>query len=205
MFKAILFDLDGTLIDSEPWHKKAELEILRSLGLDIVHEDIAMYVGNTMPVMLAGLNERFSCCMTLEDFVEAQKPVLGKYVEEHIELFPDVPPCLDRLNGHATAVVTSSLEWYVLAVRKKLGTISHLFETLVCQKDVQLGKPHPEPYLLASERLGVAPGDCLVIEDSVNGVRSGKAAGCYVVGIDREGHGHLVEADRVVASLEELF
>lgn len=204
MLRAILFDLDGTLIDSEPWHKKAELEVFNALGLEVGPDDISMYVGNTLPFMLEDLSKRFGKRITQDEFIEAQQPVLGKHIDEDIQLFPDVRPMLARLSGVLTAVVTSSVEWYVSAIRRRFPELEPVFGTLVCEKDVSNGKPHPEPFVLAANLLGLPTSECMVVEDSVNGVKAGKLAGCFVVGIDREGHGRLGEADRVVKSLFEL-
>ncbi|MBI5705828.1 MAG: HAD family phosphatase [Armatimonadetes bacterium] len=205
MIKGILFDLDGTLIDSEPWHKKAELEAFHAMGLAIEKEDISMYVGTTLPRMLEDLNARFSSSLTVESFTKTQKPILSGYIARQIQVFPDVLPFLPRIRERRAAIVTSSVEWYVEAVRKRFaGEIGHLFETLVCERDVVFGKPHPEPFLLGASRLGLETCDCAAFEDSVNGVRSAKAAGCYVIGVDRERHGHLVEAEEVVGSLADV-
>lgn len=205
MIKGILYDLDGTLIDSEPWHKKAELEAFRAMGLSIVKEDISMYVGTTLPRMLEDLNARFGGGLTIEGFTHTQKPILSDYIANYIQVFPDVAPFLARVAHVKSAIVTSSVEWYVEAIRQRFtDELGHLFETLVCEKDVVFGKPHPEPFLLGARRLGLATKECVVFEDSVNGVRSAKAAGCYVIGVDRERHGHLVEADQVVTSLGDF-
>jgi len=202
--KAILFDLDGTLVDSEPWHKKAELQVFNQLGLAVTAEDIGHYVGITMPKMLEDLHLRFGKRISLEEFIEAEMPILSEYIAIEMSVFEDVPAFLLSLNEKRMAVVTSSVTWYVEAIRKRFSEIEPAFQVLVCESDVKIGKPDPEPYLLAANRVGFQPAACLVLEDSVNGVRSGVAAGCTVIGVDRENLGHLGEAHRVVRSLNEI-
>lgn len=202
--EAFLLDLDGTIVDSEPWHKKAEILTFARFGLDLKIEDLMGFTGMTLGAMLQGVGQKFGKRILVEDFLVIQKPLFRKIIDDEIELFPDALRFLTRFENKRKAMVTSSLPWYLEAVSTKHAILIDAFEMRICAADVENGKPHPEPFLLAASRLGVKPAKCIAVEDSANGVRSAKEAGCYVVGIDREGHGHLNHADRVVTSFDEL-
>ena len=203
-YEVFLLDLDGTLVDSEPWHKKAEIMTFSRFGLDLQVDDLTGFTGMTLGQMLEGIGQRFWKHIFVDDFLEVQQPLFRKIIDDEIELFPDAARFLERFDKTRKAMVTSSLPWYLEAVSTKHPILIDAFELRICAADVESGKPHPEPFQLAASRMAVEPATCVAIEDSANGVRSAKEAGCYVVGIDREGHGHLGHADRVVASLDEL-
>lgn len=202
--EAFLLDLDGTIVDSEPWHKKAEILTFARFGLELQIEDLMGFTGMTLGAMLMGVGEKFGKRILVEDFLEIQKPLFRKIIGDEIELFPDALRFLTRLEKKRKAMVTSSLPWYLEAVSTKHPVLIDAFELRICAADVESGKPHPEPFQLAATRLGVEPANCVAVEDSANGVRSAKEAGCNVIGIDREGHGHLSHADRVVTSFDEI-
>ncbi len=202
---AYLFDLDGTIVDSEPWHKLAEIEAFAHFGIELDETILNPYMGNTLPVLVEGINNQFGRKITVDEFLEIEQPILQHYIEQKLEMFADARNLISILAKFKKAIVTSSMEWYLNSVLERFPVLKLEFDVHICQADVQNGKPHPEPYLLAAQRLNVDPESCVVFEDSKNGVASGNAAGCWVVGIDRERIGHLSEADRVVSSLNEPY
>lgn len=204
MFEAVLFDLDGTLIDSEPWHKKSELEIYNSLGANLAIEDLYPFTGNTLPRLLSGLGELTGITLTEDEFRTRSQSLLGEYVKTKIEPFEDAARAIDLCSHLPCAVVTSSMRWYFEAVRIRHGCLFESMRATVVGDDVKFGKPDPEPYLMAAEMLCVDPRKCLVIEDSLNGVRSGMAAGCTTWHVHR-GHEPILESHRFGATLDELF
>lgn len=201
---AFLLDLDGTLVDSEPSHKKSEVIALARFGLQLRTEDLFEFTGMTLAAMLGRVRDRWGVHILVEDFLEVQKPTFRKIIAQEIDMFPDAIRFLSRFEGARMAIVTSSLLWYLEAVSEKHPILIDAFELRVCAADVESGKPHPEPFQLAAARLGVDPTRTVAIEDSANGVRSAKAAGTFTIGIDRSGHGHLDEADATVATLDAI-
>lgn len=202
---AYLFDLDGTLIDSEPSHKHAEIETFKLFGIEVVESDLDPFMGTTLPAMLEGLGKVKGFSIDPEEFRRVEEPLLSSYFSTRIKPFDDALELVASLNGAQMALVTSSMRWYL---EKAVATFHFLssFSVVVCQSDVKEGKPNPEAYLLAASRLGVEPSRCLVIEDSVNGVRAGIAAGAQVLGIDRNGRNHLAAiASRTVQDLRVLI
>ncbi len=200
---AYLLDLDGTLIDSEPYHKAAEVAAFGRMGLEITPEDLMPCTGLTLDAMLDFVHATFGLRTTVDAFLEVQRPEFTKIIESSIDLFDDGMQFLENCQV-PMAIVTSSLPWYVEAVTRKHPILLEKTRALVCAADITNGKPHPEPFLTGAARLNVDPARCVAVEDSVNGVRSAKAAGCFVIGMDREGHGLLGEADRVVSTFNEI-
>lgn len=201
---AYLLDLDGTLIDSEPWYKRTEVDALNEFGVPITLEEMEEFTGLTLPVWLDRVHEIYGKRVDQEEFLQRYRPEMERHVRDNVQMFPDAARLLDRLDGHPVSLVTSSMKWYVDAVLERFSELSRFVGNTVCEADVVRGKPDPEPYTLAADRLGLAAAECVVVEDAPNGVKSGLAAGCRVVAIDREGHGRVAFANRVLATLDDL-
>ncbi|MET8614823.1 HAD family hydrolase [Streptomyces misionensis] len=183
--KAALFDLDGTLIDSEPRSRALWRRLFAGHGIDC-GEDV-----------LDGLSGRRSREVIEEHLARFGRHAMADRVREELTALngaPDLPPVrlvpgADRLlrrlrrDGMALAVVTSGGRRYAEDHLTRCGIADH-FSTVVSAEDVTHGKPDPEGYLLACRRLGVAPGDAVVFEDSAAGLQAGRRAGarCFAVG-----------------------
>lgn len=198
-FDAVIFDLDGTLIDSEHWHKRAEIETFLALGFRVEEHDLTPFVGTTLPDMLKGIAPE----ITVDTFLEVEVPILAGYIRQEMEMFSDAIGLARRIQSRR-ALATSSMAWYVAEVLARFDELAELFPVRLCQADVLNGKPDPEIFLKACALLGVSPCRALVVEDSRNGVLGARAAGCAVVGIDRTGLLDLSEADAVLTSLDAL-
>lgn len=183
--KAILFDMDGVLIDSEPVHATCISTLAVEMGGRALEEtELLSFKGVPDREVAAGLMRLFP------DSGRDAPAVMKRAFDLYVERF-----ALVRLiSGAREFVLAAGESGLRLAVATSAASsmqrmafdafdLSGLFETVVTGDDVKRGKPDPEPYLLAAERLGVNPAQCLVIEDSINGVKSGKAAGCRVVGL----------------------
>lgn len=197
---AIIFDLDGTLLDSEPWHKRAEIETFCQLGRTITEADLTPYVGTTLPHMLGGLAPGLS----VEEFLEIERPILANFIRNEMSAFADAERLVSRLQV-PLALATSSMAWYLDTATERFPWLASRFAVRRCQADVTRGKPDPEIFLLVCRDMGVAPERCLVIEDSENGVAAGRAAGCKVVAVQRHGELDLSAAHEVVYDLDRLW
>ncbi|MCA9519150.1 MAG: HAD family phosphatase, partial [Myxococcales bacterium] len=181
---AVLWDLDGTLVQTEGLHAEVDREVLGSYGFDVGHEELLAYTGMTSRDQLAGtlgargaghlLEEAYAKKLALmaERIVSRALPTRG------IEgVLRDVP-----MRTHRFALVTSTEREIALALLERFGW-SFRFEVVVGAEDVPRTKPAPDPYLRACELLGVAPAQALVVEDAPAGIRAGKAAGCRVAAL----------------------
>lgn len=202
--QAIVFDLDGTLIDSEPSHKASELETFALLDVPITADVLLPCTGLTLGAMLENMSTLYGKPISVEEFLEVQEPILGAMIGREIQVFPDADRLLDRLHGMPLAIATSSMPWYLERVLNRFADLAVRFQAVVHAGDVRQGKPHPEPFQKACRAVGFEPSVCWAVEDSANGVRSAKDAGCFVFGIDRDHHHHLEAADVVLHSLDDL-
>jgi len=175
-FKAYLFDCDGTIVDSMPLHYIAWKRVLLEWNCEF--EEDLFYAWGGMPVaeIIATLNERQGLAMPVEE-VARRKEALYFEILPQLKAVPEVLEHIVASHGQIPfAVVSGSTRDSVTASLKILNLLDR-FDTLVCAGDYQRSKPDPEPFLLAAERLGVAPEDCLVFEDTEMGIQAATAAG----------------------------
>lgn len=179
---AVLFDMDGLLVDSEPLWTVAEDEIAASLGGVFTPTIKAAMIGQALPVSVPILLEGLDTPASRDaDPAEVGQRLVTRVAElfaENLPLQPGALTLLDevRAAGVPAALVSSSYRLLVDTALEVLGT--HRFQVTVAGDEVPHGKPAPDPYLLAAARLAVEPERCVVLEDSAAGVRSAADAGC---------------------------
>jgi HAD superfamily hydrolase (TIGR01509 family) len=181
--EAVLFDMDGTLIDSEPLWFDTEVAILADHGFILGREHWVHVLGQPNEVAVAYLLKVSGIPLTPTQLNERIERAMAERLGEGIELMPGAKELFTELDTAQipTALVTASSRRIVDAALGSIGP--DRFRLTVSGDDVVHGKPHPEPYLTAARALGVDPARCAVIEDSPNGSRSGAAAGCRVLAI----------------------
>jgi HAD superfamily hydrolase (TIGR01509 family) len=181
--QAILFDMDGLLIDSEPLWFEVESEVMAHLGGQWEAADQQLLVGGSLERTVDHLLARATRPATRDEvgrwLVDGMTALLR---ERGVPVLPGARELLTEVTdaGLPKALVTSSERQIMDAVIPKIG-IS--FGATVCAEDVSQSKPAPEPYLRAAALLGVEPSGCIALEDSPNGVASAEAAGCLVVAV----------------------
>lgn len=182
---AVLWDMDGVLVDSEPLWTVAEIELAAQLGGTWSHEIKALVVGTRLDVAVPTILRFYGAADTPAQVAETSAWLLRRMVElfqTRLELMPGIGELLAALHsdGVPMALVSSSYRVLVDAVLVQgVGP----FGLSLAGDEVVHGKPHPEPYLTAARLLGVPPSRCVVIEDSPSGVAAGEAAGCAVVAV----------------------
>jgi len=179
-FRAYLFDCDGTIVDSMPLHYQAWRESLAEYGC--VYDEKLFYEWGGRPIreIIRLLNEMQGLDLPVEE-VAARKEALYHQLIPTLKPIPEVIEHIDLQHGRIPlAVVSGSRRNSVTA---SLGAVNLLdkFDTLVCAEDYKSGKPAPDGFLLAAERLGVAPSHCLVFEDTDLGIEAATAAGMVSV------------------------
>jgi len=181
---AVLWDMDGTLVDTEPYWIAAEQELVAEHGGTWSHEQALQLVGNALTVSAAILRDQGGVDLPVDAIVER---LLGRVVEQVREQVPWQPGALELLGALADAGVPCALvtmSYTALAEEVVSRGPAGAFVTLVTGDQVSRGKPDPEPYLTAAARLGVDAGACVAIEDSPTGIASARAAGISTLGVE---------------------
>lgn len=206
MIEAVIFDMDGLLIDSEPLWRKAEKEVFAKLGVDLEPHMFEKMMGYRIEEVVAHWRNEFGwdgptneevrdeILVRMKQLIIHEAPVLPG-VHEVIQLFERV--------GLPMSIASSSHKILIEAAVEKLAIGSKL-QVIHSAEHEPYGKPHPAVFLSTARLLGVAPKNCLVFEDSLNGVKAGKAAGMTVVAIpeqDQSNDERFKIADMVLTSL----
>lgn len=175
--------MDGTLIDTEPYWMAEEREIVERAGGTWTHEDAVDLVGNSLLRSAEIILERTPVTGSPQEIVERLLAGVVARTREHMPWRPGAQELLAECAslGIPSALVTMS--WAPLADVLLEQVPAGSFAAVVTGDQVTHGKPAPEPYLLAAQRLGVQPADCVALEDSPTGVRSAVAAGVPTIGI----------------------
>jgi len=236
--KAIIFDMDGVLLNSEPIYYEVQMKFFGELGINVSNDEYASFVGLSQTEMWKRIIEKLSSTcyevrvepdlrkQTKDQRVESdfwEKPRKIKLEEiikinnqrnyEHFQKLENLKPTpglikfiIDLKNKSVkTAVASSTSKRLVNLILKKLN-IKLFFKVIVSGNDIKNGKPAPDIFLKTAEFLKVHPQECLVIEDSLNGVKAAKSAGMICVGFDKFNNGKqdLSEADLIVDDFNKL-
>ena len=190
---AVIFDLDGVLIDSLPYHYLSYRQMMAEAGLPVSEMDIYLREGLGTPEVLESLSEEKGWGLTAERIGEltSRRRALYQEVYEH-RVFPEVPELLTWLTeaGYRLGVVSGATKRSVdlclnqCRIEGGGGCLGQWFSLVVSGSAVERGKPHPEPYLKALEQLGLEGRQVLVVENAPAGVNSARAAGCYVAALE---------------------
>ncbi|WP_456694775.1 HAD family hydrolase [Aeromicrobium sp. P5_D10] len=177
-YAAVLWDLDGTIVDTEPLWMAAEHELAAAHGKIWTEEDALQLVGNSLIASGEYIRDRLELDMTPPQIVDYLVERLAASLREHIEWRPGARELIQALDdaGIPQALVTMSYTAIAEPVAQLLP-----FGAVVTGDQVARPKPFPDPYLRAAELLGVDAGKCLAIEDSGTGATSANAAGCDVI------------------------
>ncbi len=185
MIEAVIFDMDGVLIDSEPLWRIAEVEVLSSVGVPITIERTFETMGLRTDELVEYWHERYPWDEPTKKQVEAQiDERVIELIRQQAEPMPGAVAAVEMLSsaGIPLAIASSSQSQLISAVVDKLG-VRDRFRVLQSAEHEPYGKPHPAVYIEAARALGIAPERCLAIEDSPNGLLAAKAARmkCIVV------------------------
>ena len=215
MLKAIIFDCDGVIADTEPVHLAAFQTVLAAEGISLSKE---MYYREYLALDDFGCYSKAFADHGLElsrqkvdELIERKAAAVKPVITQHLRFFPGVVDFIRRASQELTLAVASG------ALRREvdliLGTVgvADCFKAVVCSEDVTRGKPHPDPFLEALARINssvdspIKPGECLVIEDSIHGIRSAHAAGMLCLAVTNSYPLEMLsEAELIVATLELL-
>ncbi len=204
--KALIWDLDGVIADTAPFHFRAWQRVARDRGVIFTETDFRQAFGKRNLEIIAEKFGKDIASQETESLSLKKEELFRRIARGSIKPFPGVLNLLLSLKSAMwkMAIASSTPEGNIRLITRSLE-IASLFDTVISDRDVSRGKPDPECFLLAAERLEAAPGSCVVIEDAIAGVRAAKNAGMKCIAVTNTHPAEkLVEADKVVDSLEEV-
>ena len=208
MLKAVIFDMDGVLIDSEPFHLIINMRIFNELGINVSFEEYQTFIGTTHEYMWSSLKEKYGLPQKVSELVNMQVSGNIEYLKnEKVEAIKGVIDLLSEIEKEniKIGIASSSPKEVIELVINKLG-ISNYFRAIVSGEDFEKGKPAPDIFLEAARLLDTEPMNCVVVEDSEKGVKAAKAAGMKCVGFRNHNTGNqdLSRADLIVDEYNSL-
>jgi sugar-phosphatase len=209
MIEAVIFDMDGLLIDSEPFWRRSHIDILSKQGFVITEEEARQAAGIRTRDQVLVWHQRFRWQEpSVDDVTNEVVQNVIKLVNIHGEALPGVYKVIELMKKHdiPMAVASSSSSGLIEVILKKLDLEKHM-RFAVSAEDEKRGKPYPDVFLTAAKNLGIDPQNCLVFEDSLNGIRAAKAAGMKCIAVpekENKDRPEFKEADLLIPSLEKL-
>ena len=208
MPKAVIFDMDGVLVNSEPVYDVYHQDIAQRLGITITEEHERRFRGTPSRKIYEAIIEEFGVPVTADALLEEEIAEVRKlFADGSIPAMPHVFDLLRHLkqSGFLIGVATSNYLFNVESILRLNGAREHVTQ-ISTMESISRPKPAPDVFLHAAEALQIAPSDCVVFEDSPNGILAAKAAGMKVIGYANPGQLalDLSRADRIIASFDEV-
>jgi beta-phosphoglucomutase family hydrolase len=207
MIKAVLFDMDGVLAETENVHIEAEKQTMLKYGVQITEDELHRYTGTTAKQMFTQLIAKYKLDTTFKRIFNEKEKIMFKLLEMDTHPVKGVIELLHKLKEKHVklAVASSSHRRLVQYVLRKLE-ITKLFDSIITAEDVAHGKPNPEIFLKSAKMLKVKPAECLVVEDAEMGVEAAKGAGMKCLGYKNphSGNQDLSKADIVTDDFSSL-
>lgn len=205
---AVIFDMDGVLVDSEAYWYQSRIEFAEKRGKAWSMDDQHAAMGRSTVEWAQVMKDRLMLEMSLDDVIDEVRGGVIARIETRLPLLPGAIEAIHKAAVAYPAALASGSPTLVIDTVMKLTGLNNVFRTIVYGDDMKRGKPAPDIYLEAAKRLGISPENCVGIEDSVNGLKSLKAAGMYAIAVPSPGFTlpptALALADRVLGSLEEF-
>lgn len=189
--RAVIFDLDGVLVDSEPWWNKIDAKLLAEYGVDYHGEYHREVLGVSYRLAVEFYETKFGISVPTEELVKRRGEIATEFFANRVGLFPNAKRVLEELRKIRPpgsdmklrlALATSSVS---TSARPFLDRhhLTRFFDVVVTGDEIERGKPEPDIYLSTAEKLGLRPNECLVVEDSLSGIAAARAAKMRVAAI----------------------
>ena len=183
-YQAILFDMDGVLLDSECAIRTAAIQALEEYGIRACHEDFLPFTGMGEDRFIGGVAEHYGVSYRLE-MKDRAYAIYGEIAQEKVVLFEGIRDLIMELKrrGYGMAVASSADQIKVTINLRCMGLSPEDFQAVITGSDIVHKKPDPEIFLTAAAHIPAEPCTCLVVEDAPSGIRAGKAAGAVCAGV----------------------
>jgi HAD superfamily hydrolase (TIGR01509 family) len=180
MIKGVLFDMDGVLVDSEEYICRASIEMFRGMGINAKPDDFTQFVGMGENRYIGGVAEKYGLKVNINEVKARTYAIYETLVKGKLKALPGALQFIEscRCSGLRLALATSTDKVKMEINLREIGLSQSDFDSVINGLEVERKKPFPDIYLMAAERIGLDPSECLVAEDAVSGVRAAKSAGC---------------------------
>lgn len=205
-FKAVIFDMDGVIVDSEPRHERAFREIFREMGYEDSHGMVFHhYFGRSDRTLWQDFVAKHQPEQPIEELIAWKQRRFLEIIRAEEPIFADLPPLLEKLAARYALAVASGSSHPVIDEVLAMRNLRRYFGAVVSVQDVPHGKPAPDVFLRAASLLRVEPQECCVIEDASAGVQGARAAGMQVIAITNSlPAAKLAQAHHIVSNYAEI-
>jgi HAD superfamily hydrolase (TIGR01509 family) len=203
--QAVIFDMDGVIVDSEPYSMRALIDTLRRYGIEPTPDDLRRSYGRRVRDDIADYFARYAVSADVDIAIAHKHARYYHLAAGHLHPFAGVMALLERIRHHGYRLaLASSGDRVKVAFGMQALELNRIFETVITGDDVSHSKPDPEIYLMTAQRLGLPPADCIAIEDAPAGVEAAKRAGMRCIAVTNSvAREQLQQADLIVDALAD--
>lgn len=207
MIRGVLFDMDGVLADSEPFICKAAIMMFSEIGLKVKPEDFKPFVGTGENSYIGGVAEKYNLKVDIEKVKTRTYEIYLTIIRGNLKPLPGAREFVESCICHRfkLALATSADRVKMTANLNEIGIPVSKFHATVNGLEVANKKPFPDIYIMTAEKIGLKPGECLVVEDALSGIKAAKSAGCRCLAVTTSFERSLLyEADWICDSLKNV-